>query len=67
MVRQVGEGAASQAGIRAGDVLLMLDNHEVEGPAQFRELVAALEAGRSVPVLVQRDGGPIFLAMKVPE
>ncbi len=67
LVRQVGDGAAAEAGIRPGDVLLMLDNRQVEGPEQLRELVAELEAGRSVPVLVQRDGGPIFLALKVPE
>ena len=34
---------------------------------QFRELAATLPAGRSVPVLIQRQGGPLFLAMKVPQ
>ena len=32
-----------------------------------KELIDKLPVGKSVAVLVQRRGGPIFLAMKVPE
>lgn len=67
LVEQVDEGAAGSAGIRRGDVIVKLNNQQVESVRQFRELVESLPAGRSVPVLVVRRSGPLFLALKVPE
>jgi serine protease Do len=66
LVDSVIEGAAYQAGIRAGDVLLLIDNTKVRDSAHFQKLVNALPAGKSVPVLIQRRGGPMFLAVKIP-
>ena len=67
LVEGVEAGAAADAGIRKGDVILRLNNEAVTGSKQFAKLVKALPAGKSVPVLVQRRGGPTFMAMKVPE
>ena len=67
MVQQVEAGAAYDAGIRRGDVLLKLNNMDVENIAQFRKLVKELPAGKSVPVLIQRRDGPMFLALRVPK
>ena len=58
---------AKQAGIRKGDVILLLNNVKVKDADHFKTLVASLPAGKSVPILVQRRGGPIFLAMKLAE
>jgi len=67
IVTEVRGGAAQQAGVRQGDVVLQIDGVAVEDVAQFRRLVEALPAGRTVPLLIQRDRGPIFLALRVPE
>ncbi len=67
MVSQVGNGPAKKAGIRKGDVILQIDNQKVKDVKHFKELVALLPEGKSVPVLIQRQGSPIFLAMKLPE
>lgn len=62
-------GAADEAGIAAGDVILMIDNKPVDTLADFREVVSSLEVPSSVAVLVQRaDGevdGPEFLAVRI--
>jgi len=67
LVAQVEEGAASRAGIRGGDVILKLNNKPVEGVRHYRQLLEELPAGRSVPVLVARSSGPLFLALRIPE
>jgi serine protease Do len=67
LVTEVRDGPAQRAGIRDGDVLLLIDNQEIKDAQHFKDLVAGLPAGKSVPVLVQRRGGPLFLGMKLPE
>lgn len=67
MVSQAGKGPAKKAGIRKGDIILQIDNQKVKDAKHFKELVASLPAGKSVPVLIQRQGSPIFLAIKLPE
>jgi len=66
LVKQVDSGPARKAGIRRGDVILMIDNKDVEDPDQFKNLVKDLPEDKSVPLLIQRRGGPVFLALKVP-
>jgi len=66
VVRSVEPGAARTAGVREGDVIAMFDGQEVTGPSQFHDLVAKTAAGRSVPMLVQRREGPMFLALRMP-
>ncbi|HEY4732539.1 MAG TPA: PDZ domain-containing protein, partial [Gammaproteobacteria bacterium] len=66
-VEQVGDGPASRAGLRKGDIILMVNNETVEDTKHLKEVVDGLPADKSVPVLVQRRGGPIFLALKITE
>ncbi len=67
LVEQVEKGAAADAGIRQGDVILRLNNEPVKDARDFGKQVKKLPAGKNVPVLVQRRGGPSFLALKVPK
>ena len=58
-------GPAERAGIREGDLVLMLDNRKVANGDDFSRLVAELPQGKAVSVLVQREGNPVFLALKL--
>ena len=58
-------GPAERAGIREGDLILMLDNRKVANGDDFSRLVAELRQGKAVSVLVQREGNPVFLALKL--
>jgi len=67
IVQQVLPGVARSAGVRRGDVILMINNIDVKDAKQFAEVSADLPAGKSLPLLVQRRGGPVFLALKIKE
>jgi serine protease Do len=67
LVTEVGDGPARSAGIRKGDVVLMLNGVKVESSADFKRLASDLPAGKAVSILVQRQGNPIFLALKTEE
>ena len=67
LVERVDDGPARDAGIRAGDIILMLNNHKVRSPTQFLKLLQKLPAGGTVPVLIQRGQGPAFLALQIPK
>ena len=64
IVRSVRKGAAATAGIEPGDAILRIDGQPVQGEEDYRRLVSALEAGRNVAVLVQKPGGPVFVALR---
>jgi len=65
-VAGVEPGPARDAGVREGDILLTVAGQRVDGPETLREVVEGLKPGASVPVLVQREGEPRFLALTVP-
>jgi len=67
LVEDVGNGPAQDAGIQPGDVILAINQTDVKSTAQFAELVKALPKGKTVPVLLQREGGSLFLPLKVPD
>ena len=65
LVTNVSSGPARKAGVRRGDVVLMINNADVKDTNHFKEIVDNLPTGKSVPLLVQRRGGPVFLALKL--
>ena len=67
VVRSVESGPGRSAGIRPGDVILMINNQDVTSAEQFAKLVKQLPEGKSVPVLIQRGEAPVFLPLKIPE
>ncbi len=67
LVIEVSEGPARSAGIRKGDVVMMLNGVKVESSSEFKRLASGLPAGKAVSILVQRQGNPIFLALKTEE
>jgi len=67
IVQKIQAGPARKAGVRRGDVILMINNVDVKDAKHFAEISADLPTDKSLPLLVQRRGGPVFLALKIQE
>lgn len=65
LVQNVGKGAAKNAGLQPGDVILRVGSHVIRDLSDFDKIVKELPIGKSVPILVQRRGSPAFLALKI--
>jgi serine protease Do len=65
LVQNVDKGAAKNAGIQPGDVILRINSQVIHEVAGFEKIVKSLPVGKSIAVLVQRRGSPAFLALKI--
>jgi serine protease Do len=65
LVQNVANGAAKNAGIQPGDVILRIHNDIIRNVADFDKVAKNLPVGKSVAVLIQRRGSPAFLALKI--
>ena len=59
------QGAAAQAGIRRGDVILGMNNSQVQSVDQFNKQLSALASGKTVALLVQRGPNTLYVPVKV--
>jgi serine protease Do len=60
-------GAAEQAGLQPGDVILRVGSRTVDSVAQFKAATASVKPGDTVLLLVSRDGSSRFVAITVPK
>lgn len=58
------DGAAARAGLRAGDVVLRLNNTDVKDAKQFNALVSKLEPKKLAVVLVRRGDASQFVPIR---
>jgi serine protease Do len=65
LVLSVNQGPAMVAGIQRGDVILRVQNEDISNVSDFSRVVESLPSGKSIAVLVQRRGSPVFLAIKL--
>jgi serine protease Do len=66
LVSDVAAGnAASEAGIRRGDVISEMNRAPVKNVEDYRKLLASVQKGSSVLFLVKRGGSTIYIAVKV--
>lgn len=63
-VTEVGPGPAESAGIEPGDIVLSLDNKDIKSAEQMKHLVNSLPNGKPVPLLIKRNDGILFLAVR---
>jgi serine protease Do len=66
VVQEVTGNPARSAGIRPGDVIVQFGRHGVDSADELERLIEAAGPGRTVPVLIQRRGNPIFIALTLP-
>ena len=67
LVQEVKDGVARKAGVRSGDVIVSIAGKPTKDVAGLEELLESLPKDRSVALLIQRKGGPVFLPLKLPE
>jgi serine protease Do len=65
-VVEIAPGVGRDAGLRLGDIILSLAGNEIDSPRRFAEVIGRLQPGQSAPLLVQRRGTPVFLALEIP-
>ena len=61
------EGSASTAGIRSGDVILAFNNTAVESIASFNRDIRRVPKGKTIALLIYRNGNTIYIPVKVAE
>ena len=57
------DGVAAMAGIRSGDVIMSINREKVEDVDDLKRLVDEAPSDVAIPVLVQRNSSPVFLAL----
>ena len=62
VITDVESDEAWRAGLRPGDVILMINNRDVENLDDFDTLVEDIEPGRAVALRVWRNGVANFIA-----
>jgi serine protease Do len=68
VVRSVTPGSvAADAGIRADDVITLIDTRPIKSSEAFEKAVDKLKSGSSVPLRLIRNGAPLFIGLKLPD
>jgi len=58
-------GLARSEGIRAGDLIVALNDQRIERVEDFRRVVSRLPAGRTVALLVMRDRRLAYVPVRI--
>ncbi len=66
MVREA-TGAARSEGIRAGDLIVAVNDARVDRVEDFRRSLSGLPPGRTVALLVSRDRGLAYVPVRRPD
>jgi serine protease Do len=65
VIMQIADGAAADAGLRAGDVVVSLQGKPVADARSFVDMARDLPAGKALPMGVNRRGQPLILALRL--
>lgn len=65
VIMQLSDGAAADAGLRAGDVITALQGKPVADARSFVEMAKDLPAGKALPLAVNRRGQPLIMALRL--
>lgn len=67
IVEEVDAGPAEAAGLMVGDVILQINFKQTKTPSELLGITKDLAPGAKVPLLVHRQGGPLFMALELPK
>ena len=62
LISKIESDAAYRAGLRRGDVVLMINNHKVDDVGSFDGIVESLRSGKAVALRIMRQGVTNFIA-----
>jgi serine protease Do len=65
LVHSVLKDPARAAGMESGDVILRIQNNVVRNLAAFDKIVQGLPVGKSISILIERQGRRLFLPIKI--
>jgi len=65
VLRLADDGAAAEAGLRANDVLVRLNNQMVKDTDEFLKIAKKLLVNKAVPVMIYRAGQPRIVALRL--
>lgn len=66
LIKNVEAGAARDASIRQGDLISMVNGIEIKNVKHFQDTIENITVATTVPVLVYRQGSPLFLPLRIP-
>jgi serine protease Do len=61
---EASDGAAAQNNVDVGTVILRVNNTEVTGVKAFKDIVAKLDPGKPVSLLVKDENGQRFITFR---
>lgn len=67
LVEEVYNGAARNADVRPGDVILGFNNQDINSIKQFNKLLDDAKKGRNIALLIRRGDVTTFITMKIDE
>jgi serine protease Do len=57
--------AAARAGLRAGDIVTLINNRPVSSAESYSDTIAQLPAGKAIPMRIIRNGRAGFVALRI--
>ncbi|MDG9730059.1 Do family serine endopeptidase [Ignatzschineria sp. RMDPL8A] len=66
LVKNVGKGIAMTAGIRAGDIIVQINNDDTDDVESFKKALEKTSDDAVIRLLVKRNGNPFFIAITKP-
>lgn len=65
VLRLAEDGAAADAGLRANDVIVRLNNQTIKDTQEFIKIAKKLPTNKAVPIMIYRAGQPRILALRL--
>jgi Do/DeqQ family serine protease len=65
VVDVAGDGAAAEAGIRRGDVIISINRKKISNSGEYQRIIRQVGHGNSLTILVRRGNASIYFALRL--